>query len=178
MAIKFVDTPYFQALAHSAFAKADEDGDGQIDLGELTLALCRLHCAVNKGAPGLSSLPTKAAVRTILAENDLNRDGVLSLQEFVRFAQIWFKTHGRKFAQRAILLALIYSVFIPQSAELIRDKVPGGRTIPTKLISLAITVGMFLAMLHVFLWSFIYRIADLFGFLLFSLAGEQVSNSL
>lgn len=140
---KFVESPAFLTLTHTAFTKADEDGDGKIDLGELTIALCRLHFTLKKGAKGVSEMPTKAGVAAILAENDLNADGTLDLQEFQAFAKIWFKSHGRQFAQRALLLSIIHAVFIPQSAELLGDKVPGVRHIPTKLISLAITVGKF-----------------------------------
>lgn len=137
----FTDSVAFKLLVHQAFTKADEDSSGVIDLTELVVALCRVHIALNKGAPGASSLPTKATVRSALAAADLNRDGGLNLEEFYNFSKVWFKGHARKFATRAITLAIIHAVFIPQSAELIRDNVPGGRNVPAKLISLVITLG-------------------------------------
>lgn len=141
MGRSFTDSAAFDALAHHAFNKADEDGDGAIDLTELVIALCRVHIVLHKGAPGLTRLPTKEKVRAVLASADLNRDGLLNLDEFHRFAKLWFKNHSRDFVHRALTLAIIYAVFIPQSAELIRDNVPGGRKLPAKLIALALTLG-------------------------------------
>ncbi len=132
---------YLLELARKAFKQADEDNDGRIDMSELILALCRLHKVLDKGACGATKFPTKASVIETLKKADLNSDGELSEQEFLYFAVNWFQDNGVDFVKRIALFAAVYAIFIPGSAKLIQDQVPGGRKVPNKLIAAVLTIG-------------------------------------
>lgn len=137
---KEVASDYFQQVVHTVFTKADEDSDGTVDLTELTIALCRLHVILHKGAPGVMPFPTKSTIVAALKKNDLNADGVLNAEEFQKFAKDWFKGSGLNFAKRFLIIAAIYGIAIPTGANLLHANSPKPR-IPSKILAFALTLG-------------------------------------
>ena len=63
-------------IAKAAFDAVDSDGSGSIDESELKTVMCSVA-----GDIGMDQ-PSDSDVREVLRELDVNRDGVISLEEF------------------------------------------------------------------------------------------------
>jgi Ca2+-binding EF-hand superfamily protein len=75
----------FESMCKSAFDDMDKDKSGFIDSKELEAALARLAKAT--GAP----VPSKKDVETSLAAFDKNKDGKMSLDEFITYTRTQYE---------------------------------------------------------------------------------------
>eukprot|EP00168_Porphyra_purpurea_P018470 TRINITY_DN689_c0_g2_i3.p2 TRINITY_DN689_c0_g2~~TRINITY_DN689_c0_g2_i3.p2 ORF type:complete len:149 (+),score=48.13 TRINITY_DN689_c0_g2_i3:278-724(+) len=82
---RFTDSKAFAKFVAAAFNKVAVAG--VVDDFALVVAMCELHFKVRRRMPGVTRVPTRDAVREVLAKFDTNRDGVLDEGEFTRFAK-------------------------------------------------------------------------------------------
>ncbi|OSX74356.1 hypothetical protein BU14_0293s0028 [Porphyra umbilicalis] len=128
---RFTDSKAFAKFVSAAFNKVAVGG--VVDDFALVVAMCELHFKVRRRMPGVTRVPTRDAVREVLAEFDTNRDGVLDEEEFKLFAQQWWNEAGAGWLYRAAIVSAVTCVAIPELAAAARRHTPGGGEVPKGL---------------------------------------------
>lgn len=110
-----------------------------------TVAMCHLHYKLSENKiTGITTPPTKESVVKTLRAGDLDESGHLSQEEFVLFAQEWFKDRGNLFFLRLVLTSIISMVVLPGSANALQKSIPGAHRVPSMLFKVGFGIGMFL----------------------------------
>jgi hypothetical protein len=139
----FVNSGAFRKLCDGVFRKIDENGDGQIDLNELTLATCHLHYKLCKKSPGVTEPPSAELVASTLDRYDMDKTGSLSEIEFYNFAKRWFSEKGVAFLQRLFVTSFIWMVVLPESAGILHRELPAARKIPKAIFKVVFGISTY-----------------------------------
>jgi EF-hand domain pair len=139
--LNFAKTAAFRKMCDNAFNKIDENGDGEIDLNELTLATCYLHYKLCRKSPGVTEPPSSEVVAATLERYDMDKTGALSRPEFHEFARRWFSEKGAAFFQRLLVTSFIWMVVLPESAGILHRELPAARKIPKAIFKVVFGVS-------------------------------------